>query len=101
MPDLILLDLKMPRMDGLQVLQVLRRVRDEQMRIPPVVVLTCSDHEQDILDAYRWGARSYIRKPVSFPEFVEAVRETAQYWLGLNRPPPPGRYGMHLTTQGL
>jgi two-component system response regulator len=100
-PDLILLDLKMPRMDGLQVLQVLRRVRDEQMRLPPVVVLTCSDHEQDILDAYRWGARSYIRKPVSFPEFVEAVRETAQYWLGLNRPPPRWRYGMHLTSQGL
>lgn len=101
MPDLILLDLKMPRMDGLQVLQVLRRVRDEQFRLPPVVVLTCSDHEQDIVDAYRWGARSYIRKPVSFPEFVEAVRETAQYWLGLNRPPPRWRYGMHLAPQGI
>ena len=101
LPDLILLDLKMPRMDGLQVLQVLRRVRDEQFHLPPVVVLTCSDHEQDIVDAYHWGARSYIRKPVSFPEFVEAVRETAQYWLGLNRPPPRWRYGMHLTSQGL
>ncbi len=100
LPDLILLDLKMPRMDGLQVLQVLRRVRDEQFHLPPVVVLTCSDHEQDIVDAYHWGARSYIRTPVSFPEFVEAVRETAQSWLGLNRPPPRWHYGMHLTPQG-
>jgi two-component system response regulator len=95
-PDLILLDLKMPRMDGLQVLQVLRRVRgDGQPRFPPIVVLTCSDDEQDITDAYRWGAQSYIRKPVSFPELVHAVRETTQYWLSLNRPVPPGRHGLH------
>jgi two-component system response regulator len=92
MPDLILLDLKMPRMDGLQVLQVLRRVRGEgQLRFPPVVVLTCSESDQDIVDAYRWGAQSYIRKPGSFAEFAHAVRETMQYWLALNRPAPPAR----------
>ncbi len=96
MPDLILLDLKMPRMDGLQVLQVLRRVRsDGQVRFPPIVVLTCSDDDQDISDAYRWGAQSYIRKPSSFQELVKAVRETVQYWLGLNRPVPP----VHLSSQ--
>jgi two-component system response regulator len=92
MPDLILLDLKMPRMDGLQVLQVLRRVRGEgQFRFPPIVVLTCSESDQDVVDAYRWGAQSYIRKPGSLPEFAHAVRETTQYWLGLNRPAPLGR----------
>ena len=101
-PDLILLDLKMPRMDGLQVLQVLRRVRgDGQPRFPPIVVLTCSDDEQDITDAYRWGAQSYIRKPVSFPELVHAVRETTQYWLSLNQPVPPGRHGLHFAHEGV
>jgi two-component system, response regulator len=102
LPDLILLDLKMPRMDGLQVLQVLRRVRGEsQPRMPPIVVLTCSDDEQDISDAYRLGAQSYIRKPVSFPDLAQAVRETARYWLGLNQPLPPGRPGMHYAHEGL
>lgn len=96
MPDLILLDLKMPRMDGLQVLQVLRRVRDEQLRFPPVVVLTSSDLETDIVDAYRWGARSYIRKPLAYSEFALTVRETVQYWLGLNRPPPKHHNGGQL-----
>lgn len=102
MPDLILLDLKMPRMDGLQVLQVLRRVRGEgRNRFPPIVVLTCSDDDQDVTDAYRWGAQSYIRKPVSFPDLVAAVRETTQYWLGLNKPAPPNRLGMHYVYEGL
>ena len=88
-PDLLLLDLKMPRMDGLQVLQVLRRVRgDDRTRFPPVVVLTSSDLDHDICDAYRWGAQSYIRKPLNYPDFAAAVRETLQYWLGLNQPIP-------------
>jgi two-component system, response regulator len=101
-PDLILLDLKMPRMDGLQVLQVLRRVRGEgRSRFPPIVVLTCSDDDQDVADAYRWGAQSYIRKPVSFPDLVAAVRETTQYWLGLNKAAPPNRLGMHYVYEGL
>jgi two-component system response regulator len=97
MPDLILLDLKMPRMDGLQVLQVLRRVRgDERLRFPPVVVLTSSDLETDIVDAYRWGAQSYIRKPMAYSEFAMTVRETVQYWLGLNKPMPRHRNGLHI-----
>jgi two-component system, response regulator len=97
MPDLILLDLKMPRMDGLQVLQVLRRVRgDGHPRFPPIVVLTYSEDDQDIADAYRWGAQSFIRKPVSLQELIQAVRETTQYWLGLNQPLPPVRVAEHL-----
>lgn len=100
MPDLILLDLKMPRMDGLQVLQVLRRVRGEgQPRFPPIVVLTCSENDQDVADAYRWGAQSYIRKPVSFPELVAAVRETTHYWLTRNQPLPPMKTGGHLVRE--
>ena len=96
MPHLILLDLRMPKMDGLQVLQVMRRVRgDDRTRFPPVVVLTSSDLDHDIADAYRWGAQSYIRKPLGYPEFVNAVRETLQYWLGLNQPIPPERVGIH------
>jgi two-component system, response regulator len=101
MPDLILLDLKMPRMDGLQVLQVLRRVRgDGQTRFAPIVVLTCSDDEQDIADAYRWGAQSYIRKPGTFPDLIKAVRETVQYWLALNRPLPAFR-GSQVVYEGM
>jgi two-component system response regulator len=89
MPALILLDLKMPRMDGLQVLQILRRIRgDDQIRFAPVVVLTSSENDQNITEAYRLGAQSYICKPLNYPEFTSAVKETLQYWLGLNRPVP-------------
>jgi two-component system, response regulator len=102
LPDLILLDLKMPRMDGIQVLKVLRRVRgDDRMRMPPVVVLTSSDLENDIEDAYRWGAQSYIRKPLVYTEFADAVRNTVQYWLGLNRPAPRFRNGWQYPHEGL
>ncbi len=94
-PDLFLLDLKMPRMDGLQVLQVLRRVRGvERQRLPPIIVLTSSDRNEDITQAYELGAQSYICKPMSYPEFADAVCDTLEYWLGLNRglprdPRPP------------
>jgi two-component system response regulator len=89
LPDLILLDLRMPRMDGLQVLQVLCRTRGEKnQRFPPVVVLTSSENDQDVLRAYQYGAQSYICKPLDFPEFSRAVCETVEYWLGLNRPVP-------------
>jgi two-component system response regulator len=88
MPQLLLLDLKMPRMNGLQVLQVLRRVRlDDHTKLPPVVTLTSSNEEHDINEAYRWGAHSYIRKPVDFHEFSRAVNQIVNYWLGLNQPP--------------
>ncbi|MBN2474534.1 MAG: response regulator [Pirellulales bacterium] len=102
LPDLILLDLKMPKMGGLQVLQVLRRVRGEDhTRFPPVVVLTSSDLDADVKDAYRFGAQSYIRKPLDYPLFAAAVRETLQYWLGLNRPVPRYRASMHCVHNGL
>ena len=72
--DLIVLDLRMPRMDGIQVLQVLHRVRStDQVRFPPVVVLTSSENEQDIAEAYRWGAQSYIRKPLDFADFAGQI----------------------------
>jgi two-component system, response regulator len=96
MPDLLLLDLKMPKMDGLQVLQVLRRVRSEERpRFPPVVVLTSSDMDDDIAGAYRWGAQSYIRKPPDFDGYSDAVRETLHYWLGLNQPAPSRSADLH------
>ena len=85
-PDLFLLDLKMPRMGGLQVLQVLRRVRGvDRKKIPPIIVLTSSERDEDITQAYDLGAQSYICKPMSYPEFADAVCDTLEYWLGLNR----------------
>jgi CheY-like chemotaxis protein len=102
MPDLILLDLKMPRMDGLQVLKVLHRVRgDERLRYPPIVVLTSSDLDNDVVEAYRWGAQSYIRKPLVYSQFAAAVRETVQYWLALNRPLPRRRMADELAHEGI
>ena len=99
MPDLILLDLRMPKMDGLQVLQILRRVRSDDHRgFPPVVVLTSSHMDDDISEAYRLGAQSYICKPLEYAEFCKAVCETLRYWLNLNRPMPirrPGLYAVH------
>jgi two-component system response regulator len=88
-PDLFLLDLKMPRMDGLQVLQVLRRVRGvDRRKLPPIIVLTSSERAEDIAQAYELGAQSYICKPMSYPEFADTVCDTLEYWLGLNRPLP-------------
>lgn len=93
-PDLFLLDLKMPKMDGLQVLQVLRRVRcSDSTRLPPAVILTSSEQDVDILRAYRLGAHSYICKPVGFSELVSTVKTVVEYWLGLNESPPLRRHG--------
>ena len=95
-PDLILLDLKMPRMDGLEVLQVLRRVRNHGLvRFIPVVMLTSSKDEMVMLQAYRLGANSYIEKPNDFAGLVEAVRHAVQYWLGLNISPPVRSHEVH------
>jgi two-component system response regulator len=82
MPRLILLDLKMPRMDGLHVLERLRA--DERTRLTPVVILTSSKEEQDLTNSYKSGANSYVRKPVDFNEFLEAVRNIGLYWLLIN-----------------
>ena len=86
LPQLILLDLKLPKVDGLEVL---RRIRaDERTRRLPVVILTSSIQEQDLIAGYEGGVNSYVRKPVDFTEFVEAVRQLGLYWLVLNEAPP-------------
>jgi len=85
-PELILLDLKLPKVSGLEVLRLIRA--DERTRLLPVVVLTSSDEEPDLLESYKLGANSYVRKPVEFHEFAEAVRQVGLYWLVLNQPPP-------------
>jgi CheY-like chemotaxis protein len=85
-PTVVLLDLKLPRIDGIEVLRRLRE--DDRTKLLPVVVLTTSSEEQDMLDSYSLGCNSYIRKPVDFIEFTEAVRQLGMYWLLMNEPPP-------------
>lgn len=88
MPAIILLDLKLPRIDGLEVL---RRIRaDSRTKLIPVAILTSSKEESDITNGYQLGANSYVRKPVDFAQFAEAVRNLGIYWLMLNEPPPKG-----------
>ena len=85
MPEMILLDLKLPKIDGLEVL---RRVRaDERTSLLPVVILTSSNEERDIISGYKLGANSYIRKPVDFIQFGESVKQLKLYWLVLNECP--------------
>ncbi len=85
-PQVVLLDLKLPKVDGLQVLQRVRS--DERTKRLPVVVLTSSKEEQDLIDSYSMGASSYIQKPVDYLQFVEAVRQLGLYWLVLNQVSP-------------
>jgi two-component system, response regulator len=86
MPQLILLDLKLPKVDGLEVLRRLRS--DERTRLLPVVILSSSREHRDMLDGYSLGANSYVRKPVNFEQFVMAVELLRRYWLVLNEDPP-------------
>ena len=86
LPQVVLLDLKLPKVDGLEVL---RRIRsDLRTRLLPVLILTSSKEEKDLIDGYRLGANSYIRKPVDFNQFTESVRQLGLYWLVLNETPP-------------
>ena len=89
LPQLVLLDLKLPKISGLEVLRRLRA--DPRTRRLPVVVLTSSKEEQDLLESYDCGANSYVRKPVDFARFSEAIHQLQIYWLVLNEQPTPGK----------
>ncbi len=85
-PAVILLDLKMPKVDGLEVLRTIKN--DETLRMIPVVMLTSSREEQDLVESYKLGVNAYVVKPVSFHDFVEAVKQLGAFWAVLNEPPP-------------
>lgn len=89
LPQVIILDLKLPKIDGLEVLRRLRAA--PHTKLLPVVILTSSNEERDRLEGYGLGANSYVRKPVDFAEFVNAVRQLGLYWLLLNERPPAWR----------
>jgi len=89
LPEVVLLDLKLPKLDGHQVLERIRA--DRRTRLLPVVILTSSDTESDVVRSFEGGANSYVRKPVDFQEFSEAVRHLGLYWILLNTPASPPR----------
>jgi two-component system response regulator len=89
LPALVLLDLKLPKIDGLEVL---RRIRaDERTKTVPVIILTASKQDEDVIKSYQLGANAYVRKPVEYAEFAAAAKTLGLFWLSLNQPPPPRR----------
>lgn len=86
LPQVVLLDLKLPKVDGLEVLERIRS--DSRTKLLPVVILTSSKEDRDLVESYSRGANSYVRKPVDFQEFLEAAKQLGLYWLVLNEPPP-------------
>jgi CheY-like chemotaxis protein len=88
-PVIVLLDLKLPRIDGLEVLRSIRQ--NEFTKLLPVVILTSSAEEQDVINGYKLGVNSYIRKPVDYNQFSEAIKYLGLYWLVWNEPPPRGK----------
>jgi two-component system response regulator len=85
-PELILLDLKLPKLNGIEVLKSIRA--DERTKLVPVIMLSSSLEEQDLINSYDYGCNSYIRKPIDFLEFMEVMQQLGLYWLGLNEQPP-------------
>jgi two-component system response regulator len=86
-PSIILLDLKLPKVGGLEVLEHIRS--DDRTRLIPIIIVTSSGERQDLIAGYRLGANSYVRKPIRFEDFIQAVQQIGIYWLALNEPPPP------------
>lgn len=85
-PAVVLLDLKMPKVDGLEVLRTIKN--DETLKMIPVVMVTSSQEEQDLVESYKLGVNAYVVKPVNFHDFVEAVKQLGAFWAVLNEPPP-------------
>ena len=89
-PKLVLLDLKLPKVSGLEVLRAIRS--DERTKAIPVVVLTSSKEERDLIEGYRLGVNAYAQKPVDFEQFSETVRQIGMFWMLINQPPPSGAF---------
>ncbi|MGB7600031.1 MAG: response regulator [Candidatus Sulfotelmatobacter sp.] len=89
-PKLILLDLKLPKVDGLEVLRAMRA--DERTKTIPVVILTSSKEQKDLITGYNLGVNAFVQKPVDFEQFGEAIRHIGMFWMLVNQPPPPGTF---------